>query len=341
MSWQGQVNQPIGIAGIDGNGKIHALDGSQLYNFNASNISSGNIPTANLPNGGVNGVSQLVQLNSLGNLPAVDASALTNLSAANIVGVISNSNLPIATTSTEGIVRVGSNINVSAGVISAPAATTSALGVVQPDGVTTNIVGGLLVAGAAISAVNVTGGSAGDIVYQTATNTTGFLSAANGVLVGNSGTPSYTTTPTLVGTNFSGIPNSATTATSANTASAIVARDSNGDFTARNITVTGSLVGNASNYNAFAPTTITSSSTLTTDISMIIATGSGGYTTTLPDAATFPAWQLGKPVYYVNSSSSVNTIGTPNGFNLSIPAGGKYALIPTSTAGWQSFQFAG
>jgi hypothetical protein len=26
--------------------------------------------------------------------------------------------------------------------------------------------------------------------------------------------------------------------------------------------------------------------------------------------------------------------------NVTVPAGGKYALIPTSTAGWQSFQFA-
>lgn len=66
-------------------------------------------------------------------------------------------------------------------------------------------------------------------------------------------------------------------------------------------------------YNAYAPTVITSSSTLTTSISMIIATGAGGYATTLPDAATFPASQLGKPIYYVNNSGAANTIGVETG----------------------------
>ena len=42
MSWQGQVNQPIGVAGIDSNGKIHTLDASQVYNLNASNIATCN-----------------------------------------------------------------------------------------------------------------------------------------------------------------------------------------------------------------------------------------------------------------------------------------------------------
>ena len=155
MSWQGQVNKPIGVAGIDSNGKIHALDGSQIFNLNASSIASGNLPIANLPNGGVNGVSQLVQLDASGNLPSLNASALTNLSAANLSGTIPSANLPIATTSTVGVVQVGSNIDVAAGVISVPAATTSALGVVQPDGVTITIAGGLLVASAASSAVNI------------------------------------------------------------------------------------------------------------------------------------------------------------------------------------------
>lgn len=49
--------------------------------------------------------------------------------------------------------------------------------------------------------------------------------------------------PTFAGTNFTGIPNSATTATNANTASAIVSRDASGNFSAGNITA--SLSGNA------------------------------------------------------------------------------------------------
>lgn len=386
MSWQGQVNQPIGVAGIDSNGKIHTLDASQVYNLNASNIATGNLAIARLPGGGVNGANQLVQLDSSGNLPALDASSLTNLSAANITGSIPTANLAKATTSAFGIVQIGSNIDVSAGVISVPAATTSALGVVQPDGVTITIAGGLLVASAASSAVNITGGTtgsipyqtgagttgfispannsilvtngsgtpslsntlpavdgsaitnltaanvdpasgplpyqvlplatslqagaviagtnisissgtisvatagatfgsagslgvaagdgvtitvnssgimtasaasnvgggaAGDLLYQSGANTTSFITSANGVLVGNGGTPAYTTTPTLTGTNFSGIPNGATTATDVNTASAIVARDVNGDFSAG--TITANLTGTASGNQVLKP----------------------------------------------------------------------------------------
>lgn len=61
-----------------------------------------------------------------------------------------------------------------------------------------------------IAVGNLTGGAAGSIPYQTGAGVTTFLSAGTGVLVGGS-TPSYSTTPTLTGTNFSGIPNGALT----------------------------------------------------------------------------------------------------------------------------------
>lgn len=60
----------------------------------------------------------------------------------------------------------------------------------------------------ATRATNLASGAAGSIPYQTAANTTTFLAAASGVLVGGS-TPSFSTTPTLTGTNFTGIPNAA------------------------------------------------------------------------------------------------------------------------------------
>ena len=60
--------------------------------------------------------------------------------------------------------------------------------------------------------------------------------------------PTFTGTVTFPagtsGANFTGIPNSATTATNLNTASTIIARDANGNFTAGNITA--NLIGNAS-----------------------------------------------------------------------------------------------
>jgi hypothetical protein len=58
------------------------------------------------------------------------------------------------------------------------------------------------------TATNIAGGAAGAIPYQTGSNTTALLAAGSGVLVGGT-TPSYSTTPTLTGTNFSAIPNGA------------------------------------------------------------------------------------------------------------------------------------
>ena len=60
------------------------------------------------------------------------------------------------------------------------------------------------------TATNIAGGAAGSIPYQTGSGATSLLAAGSGVLVGGS-TPSYSTTPTLTGTNFSGIPNGALT----------------------------------------------------------------------------------------------------------------------------------
>jgi hypothetical protein len=95
----------------------------------------------------------------------------------------------------------------------------------------------------ATTATNIAGGAAGSIPYQSGSGTTQLLATGTGVLVGGT-TPAYTTTPTLTGTNFSGIPNSATTASSANGASTIVSRDASGNFSAN--TITANLTGTAS-----------------------------------------------------------------------------------------------
>jgi hypothetical protein len=62
----------------------------------------------------------------------------------------------------------------------------------------------------ATTATNLAAGAAGSVPYQTAANTTAFVATASGVLVGGT-TPSFSTTPTLTGTNFTGIPNAALT----------------------------------------------------------------------------------------------------------------------------------
>lgn len=58
------------------------------------------------------------------------------------------------------------------------------------------------------TATNIAGGAAGSIPYQTGAGVTALLAAGSGVLVGGS-TPSYSTAPSLTGTNFSAIPNAA------------------------------------------------------------------------------------------------------------------------------------
>lgn len=58
------------------------------------------------------------------------------------------------------------------------------------------------------TATNIAGGAAGSIPYQTGAGVTALLAAGSGVLVGGS-TPSYSTAPSLTGTNFTAIPNAA------------------------------------------------------------------------------------------------------------------------------------
>ena len=58
------------------------------------------------------------------------------------------------------------------------------------------------------TATNLADGAAGSIPYQTASGVTAMLATSSGVLVGGT-TPSYSTAPSLTGTNFTGIPNAA------------------------------------------------------------------------------------------------------------------------------------
>ena len=73
---------------------------------------------------------------------------------------------------------------------------------------TTITVGNATNAVNATTSTNIAGGAAGSIPYQTGAGATSLLPAGTGVLVGGS-TPSYSTTPSLTGTNFINIPNSA------------------------------------------------------------------------------------------------------------------------------------
>ncbi|MHB2027053.1 MAG: hypothetical protein ACYCPQ_10560 [Elusimicrobiota bacterium] len=66
------------------------------------------------------------------------------------------------------------------------------------------------------AATNLAGGLANEVPYQTGASATTFTGqpGANVVLFANSGAPAWTNTPTLTGTNFTGIPESGVTSLS-------------------------------------------------------------------------------------------------------------------------------
>lgn len=100
------------------------------------------------------------------------------------------------------------------------------------------------------TANNLAGGAAGDIPYQVSAGVTTFLSAASGVLVGGV-TPSYSTTPTLTGTNFTGIPNGALDNSSLTIGSTNIALGATSTTLAGLSTVT--VTGNPTNPLELAP----------------------------------------------------------------------------------------
>jgi len=168
------------------------------------------------------------------------------------------------------------------------------------------------------TATNIAGGAANQIPYQTAAGTTSFITAASGtnyVLNFNgstftwvegtiSGIPlgsnlnALTLGSYLTGTSYngSGAVTAAVDATSANTASKVVARDASGNFSAG--TITASLSGNAttattasatsatltrgsyltgSNFNGSAATTWAVDATTTATASKVVARDASGY----------------------------------------------------------------
>ena len=75
-------------------GALPALNGSALTNLDAGNIATGTLNDSRLSTNvtkagnSFNGISQLVQLDGSGNLPILNGSALTNLSAGNLTGAL-------------------------------------------------------------------------------------------------------------------------------------------------------------------------------------------------------------------------------------------------------------
>ena len=208
-----------------------------------------------------------------------------------VTGNISGSAGSVANALTLGTYLTGTSFNGSAAVTATVDATSAntASKVVARDA-SGNFSAGTITAtlsGAATSATtatNIAGGAANQIPYQTAAGTTSFITAASGTnyvlnytgsafswVAGTiSGIPlgstlnSLTAGTYLTGTAYNGSAAQTWTvdATSANTASKVVARDASGNFSAG--TITASLSGNAS------------TATSATNVTGTVATTNGG-----------------------------------------------------------------
>lgn len=106
----------------------------------------------------------------------------------------------------------------------------------------------------ATTATNLAGGGVNYLPYQSASGTTGFIAPSSGVLQYNGSGLTYTTAPTLTGTNFSGIPNSALTNSSITLGTTSVSLGGTAT-TISGLVLSGASIDNAAPYLTYAATT--------------------------------------------------------------------------------------
>jgi hypothetical protein len=158
-------------------------------------------------------------------------------------------------TSGSGI-NIASNIISNTGVLSLIAGTN-----ISVSGGTGNVTVGITgTVPSATTSTNLAGGVAGSLPYQSATGTTSLLAPqTSGFVLVSGTTPAWTQTPTLTGTNFTGIPNSALTNSSLTVGSTTISLGGTSTTLAGLTSVTstsfvGALTGNASTATALATT---------------------------------------------------------------------------------------
>ena len=178
--------------------------------------------------------------------------------ASNVIsntGVLSNlAGSGISVSGATGNVTIGNT-----GVLSAVAGTN-----ISVSGATGNVT--IAVTGTVPSATNLASGAANSLPYQSGAGTTVFLAQGTGVLAETAGAPSWTTTPTLTGTNFTGIPNGGLTNSSLTIGSTAVSLGATvttfaGLASVTSTTFVGALTGNASSSTYATNTTITDDTT--------------------------------------------------------------------------------
>ena len=297
------------------------------------------------------------------------APAWGTISGSDVSGNIAGSAGSVANALTLGTYLTGTSFNGSSAVTATVDATSAntASKVVARDS-SGNFSAGTITAtlsGAATSsttATNLAGGAANQIPYQTASGTTAFMTAASGTnyvlnyngsaftwvsgtisgvaLGSNLNALSFGTYLTAGGSSYNGTSavTISTNATSANTASTIVARDASGNFTAG--TITAALSGNATTATSATSasnsttTSQTNFSNLTIGSSQVLYAGNyNSYAPTLGGTGASGTWGIsisGNAATATSATSATSATTATTATNLS---GGTVAATTITATG--------
>jgi hypothetical protein len=173
---------------VTGSGPVSGIS-STVTKINGTSLAG--LATGLLKNTTATGVPSIATAGTDYLTPTGNGSGLTALNASAIAsGTVPVANLPVATSSTKGIVQPdNSTISISSGVITAATATSSTLGVVQPDNTTITISGGII--SAVSGGTPVTNLAGGTGITITLTGGTNFVSI-NGIVLTNFDTRAWT-----------------------------------------------------------------------------------------------------------------------------------------------------
>jgi hypothetical protein len=334
-SFSGNVGTFVTISGA------HSGNGSGLTDINASNISTGTISNARTTAASANGASTIVARDASGNFTANagtftsvsgNGSALTAINASNVsTGTIANARTTAATANgASTIVLRGTSGEFSAGAITGASFTGD---------------------GAAISAINASNVSTGTIANARTTGasangaSTLVLRDANGSFAGNVVTGTTGTFTNISGNGVSltainasnitsgTIANARTTASDANGASTIIARDANGSFAANVVSAaTGSFT--AVSGNGVALTAINASNIASGTIANARTTASdanGASTIVSRSAAGSFAGNVITATTFSGSGASLTSI--PNSATTAASGNGASTIVARDASG--------
>ena len=182
------------------------------------------------------------------------------------------------------------------------------------------------------TATNIAGGLAGSIPYQTGANTTALLATGSGVLVGGT-TPAWSTTPTLTGTNFTGVPYSALSGTVPTWN-----QSTTGNAATSTLATTATTANALNTLNSYTGSNFTATNSFITNVTSALSIGVVGSTTGLQ------LYQGGGSAYGVgaNSSGGLDIMANQVSMPVRIYAGSANAsptLVATFTNSGATFPF--